>query len=249
MKSFSFDSQEQSAIIWLSIAFTILLIFWHLFGEEISALIILTHAIFFFAAMLVAVFLHEVGHKLAAKQIGYRARTIRFTGGLIASIILAFYTFARIPIITPNLLALDADPRKRLDRRRTYDNPTQQAIIAASGVLGSLIAITLMRALAVLTGYELFITAQFGAALHAVYSLIPFELLAIIKLKFVNNLKPITPSDGLYIIRASYLAWGSIFSFTVFFAVLSFIPGVATLLLAIGLMVVTVFAYKHLLKK
>lgn len=248
MKNLDFNSHERSAIIWLAATFSILLIFWELFGEEITTGIIIQHAIFFFAAMIVAIFLHEIGHKIAAEYVGYTAQVKRFTGGLIASTIIAFYTFARIPLITPNLLELDADPRRRLDKRRMYDNPTQQAIIAGAGILGSIVAITLMRVLAELTGYSLFTTAQFGASLHAVYSLVPFELLAFFKLRVTKDIGQLTPSDGLHLFRYSQFAWMFAFVFAIAFSIISFIQGLPTLLFALVTATVAVVFYKNIAK-
>ena len=248
MNNFTFDKKEQQAVLWLALAYTILLIFWQLFGKEINAAIIVNHAIFFFAAMLVAIFLHEVGHKIAAEHLGYHARVTLFTKGIIGSIIVAFYTFARVPIITGNLLSLDADPRRRLHRRRKYDNPTQQGIIAVGGVMGSIIAILLFRALAELTGYNLFLTAQFGASLHAIFSLVPFELLAIIKLRYSKTLNEITPSDGLYLLRASFPAWLFVFSFTLFFSVLANSQITSIFLLATLLAAAAIGLYTYVIK-
>ena len=249
MKNLDFSSQERSAILWLAATFTILLIFWELFREEITTAIIIQHAVFFFATMLVAIFLHEIGHKIAAEYVGYTAEAKRFTGGLIASTIIAFYTFARIPIITPNLLELDADPRRRLDKRRMYDNPSQQAIIAGAGILGSIVAITLMRVLAELTGYTLFSTAQFGVSLHAVFSLVPFELLAFFKLRVTKDIGQLAPSDGLHIFRYSQFAWIFAFVFAIVFSIISFIQGVPTLLFSLAIATIGVLVYKNLVKK
>lgn len=249
MKNLSFTSSERSAILWLSAAYTIFLIFWHLFSEEISVGIVINHAIFFFAGILVCIFLHEISHKIAAEKIGYEAQVAQFGEGIVGTILIAFYSFGRVPILSANSLELESDPRKRLDKRRKYDNPQQQAVIAAAGIVGSIIAITLMRTLGSATGSELFFTVQFGASLHAVYSLIPFELLTIIKLRVVQDMKSLTPGDGLYIIRFSHIAYTFALGFTLIFASLSLIQAPSTLILSIVLTVLVVTSMNYVLKK
>ncbi len=221
MKQFTFDTDEWSAIAILAGVVTIFLIFVELFRKEISVSIVLSFGIFFFISIFFVVFMHELGHKITAEYLGYAARIQLFKGGLIASIIITFYAFGRIPFITPNQLQLDAIPKKRLSKKFRYDNPSQQAYIATAGIIGSVLAISVLRILYEVTQYEPFMTVIYGALVHAVYGLIPIEFIAVLKLRFFNKIQSdIIPSDGLYIIRYSLILWVFLLSFILIYGFL-----------------------------
>lgn len=240
-----FDKQERNAIYALTVVIALLLTFWELFGEAVTVATFLGYIVFFLAAALVAVFLHELGHKIAAHFVGYHARIESTTNGLLASAAVITLSFARIPVFTPNRLSLDADPRRRMTKTRSYDNPAQQAYVAIGGTIGSIVAITLLRALAEITGYVPFATAQWGVVLHALYSMIPFELISVLKLKYFTTLDETVPSDGMHVIRSSTPLWIFIFMFIIFFAGIANIPGTSGFALSALLAAMTTVAYAY----
>ena len=90
-----------------------------------------------------------------------------------------------------------------------------------------------MRALGEITGYQPFFVAQTGAALHALYSMVPFELLSVFTLKFRRAIASTTPSDGMHILRSSAGLWIFVTAFVFFFWLIANLPGTTGFVLSV----------------
>ena len=241
--NFSFYKQERAPIIWQSLLITTILIFWQYYGEEIRTQELLTQTILYFVCALIIVLIHETGHKVAAEKLGYSAQVSQFTAGIAASAIIIFYSFARIPLLIANPLELDADPRKRLGKRRQYENRKELALIAMAGTIASTISITLFYTLHILTGIPELAAVALVAGIHAISSLVPWELAAIFILRFKKSIPEILPGDGLLLLRWDVKAWFSTLIFITLFFVLNILYVHAAFIIALALTAVVFMVY------
>ncbi|MFT4250664.1 MAG: hypothetical protein ACMXYD_04860 [Candidatus Woesearchaeota archaeon] len=241
--NFSFYKQERAPIIWQSLLLTTILIFWKYYGEQIQTQDLITTTILFFLCSLIVVLIHETGHKITAEKLGYSAQVSQFTAGIAASAILIFYSFARIPLIIANPLEIDADPRKRLGKRRQFENRKEMGFIAIGGIVASAISITFFYTLQTITGIQDLSAVAIIAGIHAISSLIPWELAAIGVLRFKKRIPDMLPGDGLLLLRWDVKAWLSTLTFITIFFVLSVLGVHAAFIIALALTAVAFIGY------
>ena len=201
--------------------------------------------LFVFIGMVVVLFMHEGGHKLAAAIQGYSVRITRFTAGLLVSVFISMYTLGVIPIATPNTLEMDAHPTRRLRRYFKYESNYPQAIISFGGLLGSVIAIAFFKMLATLLGVTLFETIVVGAVLHAFYSLIPFELLKLLSLRFTTNPGTCSPGDGVHIFWWSHAAYIFALVFIIVYGLIAITTGVIAMGFSLFLAAISTWVYSR----
>lgn len=157
--------------------------------------------------MIISVFWHEAGHKLAARWTGYYTHIATYPAGLVIGIALAVFTFGWIQFFTPNVADLEANPRARIAKHRKYENWKQQAFIAAAGVFATGLFATGLQGLYILSGQEFFKTLLLGNLWLMIYSLVPFELLNIASLRLLQTIDQLPQSDGLYLLHYSNYAY------------------------------------------
>ena len=170
--------------------------------------------------MIISVYIHEVGHKFIAYRIGYRTNVEGYYPGQVIGVVLAIFTFGFVQFFTPNTADLEALPEKRIHKHRRYENPKQQAFIAASGILFSAVFATVLHGAYLVTSAELLRQLMIGNILIMVYSLIPFELLGLYMLRISQSIEQLPQSDGLYIFQYSPVAYMTAASFSLFLSLL-----------------------------
>lgn len=216
-----FDKSELVTVLVFTLIFTFVLTLRGFFEADVNAAEQLGTMLLVFMGMLIAVFMHEAGHKFVASKMGY-ATHIKLNGiGLVITAFVSLYSFGLLTLITPNLLRADARPDLRLNKFYRFENPSHSATIAGGGIVGTTLAIVLFNTLFQITGADVFSTIVFGAVLHGVYSLIPFELIPILQLKFFSKIEGIYPGDALHLWWAS--TWFYVFAlvFMVVFGLLA----------------------------
>lgn len=157
--------------------------------------------------MAISVYIHEWGHKTFANLIGYETYTESYSPGLAVGVVLAFFSFGFLPFFTPNTSDLAADPIRRMNKHRKYENFRQQAFIAASGILVTAAVAIFLHGAYVLTKNKVIYRLLLGNVLLMVYSMVPFELTNLLLLRFQQTIKQIPISDGLYIVHYSVVAF------------------------------------------
>jgi hypothetical protein len=217
----TFSKQEQAPILIQATLLTFILLFWKYYQQEIILADALIHTLLFFASTTIIVLIHEAGHKFFADKVGYEATVTQYNTGILASTIIIFATFARLPLIIANPVALDADAKRRLGKHRKYENPKQYAFIAFGGTIASTISIAAFRLLQILSNNEIFAMISLVAGIHAISALIPWELLSILMLRMKNSIPETTPGDGLLIMRWHIYAWIAAITYIIVFVVLS----------------------------
>ncbi len=211
-------------------------------GASFNAVTGLSNLLFVFVGMAVAVYLHEGGHKLVASLEGYTVRIVRFSAGLVVSAFIGIYSQGYVPLFTPNLIELDAHPERRMHKHYSYDTPKSGAKVAIGGLAGTTLAIILFKSLYVLTGYHLFMVVVMGAFLHGMFSLVPFELINLIKLRYFQDVVPNSPGDGLHILWWSVAAWIFCLAFMFFFGMIALLSGTFSYVLSLLLAVAALWA-------
>lgn len=228
-----FDSSEIISVILVALLLAFALTF-RMWGDEtFDAALGLFNLVFVFVGMLIAVFMHEAGHKIAALAQGYEARIERFGGGLVASGFITLYSQGLLPLVTPNLLELDARPDLRMRKYRKYESAGTMASIAAAGIIGSTLAVVLFKTLFLFTGQPLFMVIVLGAILHAVFSMIPFEIINLFLLRLFERVDTHTPSDGLHIYFFGSRTYVFVLVFVIFFGGIAMLTGWVSYLLSL----------------
>jgi hypothetical protein len=158
--------------------------------------------------MVVSVFIHEAAHKLVARGMGYYTHIEGYYPGQIIGIVIAIFTFGLVQFYTPNTADLEASPQARMHKHRKYENPKQQAIIAASGILATGLFATFLHGAFIFSGEPTVLrNIIIGNVWLMIYSLIPFELLSFYFLRFMHTIQQIPESDGLYLLHYSVTAY------------------------------------------
>lgn len=157
--------------------------------------------------MIVSVFWHEAGHKLAARWTGYYTHIAPYPAGLVIGVALAVFTFGWVQFFTPNVADLEANPRARIAKHRKYENWKQQSFIAAAGIFATGLFAAGLQGLFILSGQELFKSLLLGNLWLMIYSLVPFELVNITQLRFFHTIEQLPQSDGLYLLHYSNYAY------------------------------------------
>ncbi len=239
----SFNDSEIKAVFLLAISFSFILTF-NMWGSEIFDF---TQGMFNFLTvslgMLIAVFLHELGHKVVAAKEGYESLIVANKAGILFSLFIVFYSRGLIPFITPNFLDTDARADKRIHRFARYDNPRQNTYIVVGGLLASVLMIAFFNILHEVTGFVLFKTMVLGVVLHAVYSLIPFEILSLLQLKILSSARKLRPSDGMHLLWDNFYFWLFALLFMIIYGLLSLLSGWVSLVLSLLLTIIVAYLY------
>lgn len=247
-KTLHFEKSERLPILLLSAILTLAAFLLKFYGETIDSQVMLPTTILYLAISIFIVLFHEFGHKYVASKIGYEVQVILSKASTIASTVVLMLSFARIPLIIGNPIEIDANPRARLGKHRAYDNPKQQAFIAFGGTLGSTIAIAILGVLYNFTGITEFYEMMYIAGLHAVSSLVPWELASILTLKVQTSLQKMHASDGLMIMRYNIIAWIFAISYIISFVMLSLAGTEATFISALIFGAIVSAAYSFFLE-
>lgn len=243
---FSFEKDEIIAALLVAgiLAFGLTFRMWGDTDGNFDAVIGLTNFLFVFAGLGIAVLAHEAGHKIAGVYNGYHVKIRSFVPGLVGSGFVTLYAQGFIPFVTPNLVSVDARPELRMGKFRRYDNPAEAASIAMGGLVASTLAIFVFSTLYVVTGHHLFWTIALGVVVHAVLSLIPFELVnALAKIKYFQSAQSFSPGDGLHLLWWSKYAYVFSLSFMVLFGGLALFASPVSLILALVLALLCTWAY------
>jgi hypothetical protein len=189
--------------------------------------------------MIFSVYVHESAHKYAAKSIGYFTHITSYSWGLVVGGALSLFSFGWIQFFTPNACDLEADPRARIAKFRKYENWKQEAFIAGFGLLASALLAILFHFVYAFTELEIIRTLMLGNLLLLIYSLIPFELLTLYNLRFMQKIDQLPQSDGLYLLHYSLFAWVFFSVFALVLAVLLYFFQTAGISIAFGIALAT----------
>jgi len=157
--------------------------------------------------MVVSVYWHEAGHKLAARYTGYYTHITSYPAGIVLGAALAIFTFGWIQFFTPNATDLEANPRARIAKHRKFENWKQEAFVAGAGIFATGLFAAILQGMFIITGTEFFRTLLLGNIWLMLYSLLPFELLNIWQLKLMQSIEQLPQSDGLYLLHYSNYAY------------------------------------------
>jgi hypothetical protein len=215
----AFSSDELKAVIVLGMVSGLIVSFRDLLSYSEGHVIVTTEglsiAVLGMLGMIISVFIHEWGHKIAAGAIGYVTNIESYYPGQVLGVILAVFSFGNLPFFTPNTADLEAVPSSRMSKHRKFENFRQQAFIACSGIIFTAILATLLRGAYIASGSELLWNLMLGNMLLMVYSLVPFELLSLGLLRFQQKIDELPESDGLYIMHYSLVAFMAAVVFSV----------------------------------
>jgi hypothetical protein len=157
--------------------------------------------------MIISVFIHEWGHKYFAHRIGYATHTEAYAPGQIVGVVIAIFSFGWLQFFTPNTADLEAIPERRMHRHRVYENPRQQAFIAASGLIVTAVWASLLHGAWLLTDSPLVRDIMLGNIWIMIYSLIPLELFSLYALRHQRSIEQVPQGDGLYLLHYSLPAY------------------------------------------
>lgn len=184
---------------------------------ETTGLIILFLGIF---GMIISVFIHEGSHKFFAERIGYRTNIETYYPGQVIGVVLAVFSFGYITFFTPNTTDLEANPLARVHKHRKYENFRQQAFISIFGIFMTGILATILHGAWILTSSPLLKDLMMGNIWLMVYSLVPFELLSLLLLRFQQKVDQLPQSDGIYIFHYSITVSFAIAVFAIILAII-----------------------------
>ena len=243
LRLLDFESDELKWILIFAFVFAFVLTF-RMWGPDdtFDPAYGLTNLLIGFAGMTVLVFLHEGGHKIAGARESYAVRIVPFKPGLAISGFVALYSQGIVPLVTPNLVECDAKTHLRLGKFRKYDNPSNMARIAMGGIIGSVLGVMAFKVLYNLTGFELLRVIMLGGVLHALYSLIPWELLNLFKLRYFESAETYAPGDGLHILWWSRGFYVFFFAFVIIFGLVTLLTGWVSVYIVIALAAAATYA-------
>lgn len=216
--------------------------------DEFSLAVGLTNLLFIFLGLIVVIFLHEAGRKAAGALIGYETHSKPFKAGLVMSAIVTVYSQGLIPLITPNLIETDARPDLRHGKFRRYDNPADSARVALGGIVGSVIGISFMRVLYNFIQTEAMFMLVVGSCLYMIYSLVPFELFSVIRLRYFDKTESHTPGNGLHLMWWSWIGYVFALSFALLFSAVVLFTGQIPFVLIVILAAFMAWAYTKWLR-
>ncbi len=208
-----FDADERKAILTLGLAAGIVVAYDRLVSVTAQGIVSINFTnglvplLLAILGMIISVYIHEAGHKWFAGKIGYETHTEPYTPGQLVGVLIAIFTFGWIIFFTPNTSDLESIPEKRIHKHRKYENPRQQAFIAASGILVTAVWATLLHGAFLVTGSGLIRDIMYGNLWLMIYSLIPFELLGLYLLRLQTKIEQLPQSDGLYLLHYTPVAW------------------------------------------
>lgn len=247
----AFSQEELKAVIGLGLVSGLVVSFRNLVAYNKGHITVTTEGlaitVLAMLGMIICIFIHEWGHKIAAQMIGYTTNIESYYPGQVLGVILAVATFGAFPFFTPNTADLEAVPSARMMKHRKYENFLQMAFIAATGIIFTAVIATLLRGAYIATGSELIRVLLLGNILLMVYSLVPFELLSIGLLRFQQKIEQIPESDGLYILHYSVPAFVGAIAFSVTLGVILYftqsLPAWVALAIGVGVVVGLWFKY------
>lgn len=159
-------------------------------------------------AVAIAVIVHEMAHRIAAPNLGYKIEFKPFFFGIIGGLILTFMTYGKVIFLAYGSFYLDIMEKHRLGYFRHYLGYFDNGKVALAGPLANLVAAMVFKSMVFL----------------------PEALVS--KLVFVNvlfaitNMLPIPPLDGAHVLWSTKTLYPFIMASVIGAAALLLIPSV-----------------------
>ena len=221
-KNFKFNKDEIVGIIGIAIAFGFIASFreWG-YGAEFELFVGLRNLINATIISLLAILVHESGHKILAIWRGYKVSFKPWWYGVLIAIVLCFISRGHIWFFAISGITITQIDKLSIGKYRYDLRPKDILPIALAGPIASIILATLIKTPSVW------------------FSNLPFNLALINKAFTINwaiavfNLLPIPPLDGIHVLFQSRLSYATILGFVIGYGVLLYF-GIYSWILALG---------------
>jgi Zn-dependent protease len=210
-KYFSFTRKEVSGIVVASIIFGFIVSYrdWG-YGDEWELFVGLKNWINGSLISLLAILVHEAGHKFVGVMRGYKVETSIWWTGLFIALIVCFISRGHVWFFVLSAITLHHLSIQRLGKYRYGIRPIDLGMIALSGSLANIFLATFLQTLVLW-----FPSLPLNAALVHKAFIINWAVAAF-------NILPIPPLDGIHLFFYSRLFYVSIAAFMIGYGLLVF---------------------------
>ena len=199
---FGFDREEVKGIIIAALIFAFIISYkeWG-YGQVFEVGVGLKNFVNAAILSLLAILVHETGHKLSGVYTGFKVQTKIWWYGMGIALIVCFLSRGNIWFLALSGITLHHLAIQRLGKFRYGERPVELSMIAIAGPLANIILATLLK-----TTIIWFPSLPINAALVHKAFIINWAMA-------ISNLLPIPPLDGIHTFFQSRLFYISIFGF------------------------------------
>ena len=206
---FGFDKEEVKGIIIATLIFAFIISYrgWG-YGQAFEINVGLINFVNAAIIVLLAILVHESGHKLLGVYHGFKVKTRIWWYGMGLALLICFISRGHIWFLVLSGMTLHHLAIQRLGKFRYGERPVELSMVALAGPLANIILATLLK-----TMILWFPALPINAALVHKAFIINWAMA-------ISNLLPIPPLDGIHIFFQSRLFYISIFGFMVGYGIL-----------------------------